>query len=349
MTHEIDYIIVGQGIAGTSLAYTLLKKGKKILVIDNQNPQASSKIAAGLFNPITGRRMTKTWMADLLFPYFTDFYQELEKVLRITFLYFIPMYRPFHSIKQQNTWLADSDHTDYILRHIQPNEVQHVNAPLGGLELKKTGYVDLPVLLQEFRSFLEHQGMFVKHNFVDHELLIEENHVIWRNYQAHKIIFCRGVQDYKSKWFTWLPFRLTKGEILDIQLPISFQQIINKKCWIIPKSDRIHRVGSTYDFHQPDYLPTEKSKQDILDRFRATTNLDYKITAHTASVRPTTNDRRLLMGKHPKENKILIFNGLGTKGVSQAPYFADIMYHFLEKGIPIPEQVNIDRHHKLYV
>ena len=65
----VDYIIVGQGICGTFLSWNLLKKGKSVLVIDEANPYSSSKVANGVINPVTGRRIVTVWMADELFPF----------------------------------------------------------------------------------------------------------------------------------------------------------------------------------------------------------------------------------------------------------------------------------------
>ena len=69
---HVDYLIVGQGIAGTVLSYTLLEKGKTALVIDKNQAQTSSKVATGICNPITGRRWAKTWQGDKLFPFFAS-------------------------------------------------------------------------------------------------------------------------------------------------------------------------------------------------------------------------------------------------------------------------------------
>ncbi|HEX6222999.1 MAG TPA: FAD-dependent oxidoreductase, partial [Chryseolinea sp.] len=77
-TKQIDFIIVGQGLAGSALALQLLKRGKKILVIDRVVPNTASRVAVGLFNPITGRHMIKTWMADKIFPYLHHFYRDAE-------------------------------------------------------------------------------------------------------------------------------------------------------------------------------------------------------------------------------------------------------------------------------
>ena len=84
---QIDFIIVGQGLAGSALALQLLKRNKKILVIDRIKANSPSRIAVGLFNPITGRHMIKTWMADRLFPYLHQFYQEAEALTQNRFFY----------------------------------------------------------------------------------------------------------------------------------------------------------------------------------------------------------------------------------------------------------------------
>jgi glycine oxidase len=73
---KYDYLIVGQGIAGSTLAYMLRKKGKQVFIIDKFSPNSSSQVAAGLVNPITGRRIVKSWLADTALPFAFQFYEE---------------------------------------------------------------------------------------------------------------------------------------------------------------------------------------------------------------------------------------------------------------------------------
>jgi glycine oxidase len=63
------------------LALRLLEEGKKIVVYDEPDQNRSSAIAAGLFNPITGKLLTRTWMADQIFPELFRFYQSAERTL----------------------------------------------------------------------------------------------------------------------------------------------------------------------------------------------------------------------------------------------------------------------------
>ena len=49
-----DYIIVGGGLAGMLVAWELFERGKSFLIYVDDAP-ASSKVAAGTWNPVTFR------------------------------------------------------------------------------------------------------------------------------------------------------------------------------------------------------------------------------------------------------------------------------------------------------
>ena len=42
------YLIVGQGLAGTLLAFSLLEKGEEVLIADDYNHASASQVAAGM-------------------------------------------------------------------------------------------------------------------------------------------------------------------------------------------------------------------------------------------------------------------------------------------------------------
>ena len=49
---NVDFIIVGQGIAGTCFAFELLKQNKTFVIIDHYTPNTSSRVALGVYNPL---------------------------------------------------------------------------------------------------------------------------------------------------------------------------------------------------------------------------------------------------------------------------------------------------------
>ena len=62
-----DYLIIGQGLAGSLLAWELIQRDCKVVIIDNGKENAS-QVAAGLINPITGMRFVKSADVDTLLP-----------------------------------------------------------------------------------------------------------------------------------------------------------------------------------------------------------------------------------------------------------------------------------------
>ncbi|MEL7147583.1 MAG: FAD-dependent oxidoreductase, partial [Bacteroidota bacterium] len=112
-----DYLIIGQGIAGSLLAIELLKRGATVDIINKTDRQSSSYVAAGLYNPITGRKMVKTWNADKVFPLLEPYYSELEQQMKARFLFPTKIYRPFLAMEEQNEWqgrIADGDYHTMI-------------------------------------------------------------------------------------------------------------------------------------------------------------------------------------------------------------------------------------------
>ena len=73
----VDYLIVGQGLCGTFLSYYLSKAGKKVIIVDKSNAFTASKVASGVINPVTGRRIVRTWRIEELLPFALDAYTEL--------------------------------------------------------------------------------------------------------------------------------------------------------------------------------------------------------------------------------------------------------------------------------
>jgi glycine/D-amino acid oxidase-like deaminating enzyme len=339
---KYNYLIVGQGLAGTVLAYTLLKRKQRICVIDDGYKNSASKVAVGMFNPVTGKRIVKTWKADLIFPFLHTFYSELETFLRTKFFFPKTIYRPFESIEQQNHVLGQSveeGFADFIsLENNDEKYKSFVFNQFGGIEIKNGGYVDVSKMLDAFRDFLVGKNLFLEMDFDENELTSGIAG------QAEKIIFCCGIKDQESKFWKQLPFKAVKGEVLigDFQ-EIDFQEIINRSGWVLPFEHGIYKAGTTYDWDDRENKITEQAQNEILDKTRKLIKADFRLEKQEVGIRPTTSDRRPLIGMHPNYAHIGIFNGLGTKGVMLAPYFANHFADFLLENKPLDREVSIER------
>ncbi|MBN7815440.1 NAD(P)/FAD-dependent oxidoreductase [Algoriphagus pacificus] len=343
---EIDFLLIGQGIAGTALAYRLKQAGKKIRIIDQPTGNQSSRVAAGLYNPVTGRKMVKTWNADLLFPEIKPFYQELEEMTGERFLMEQNIYRPFLSIEEQNEWMGHSAEEGF-LRYLEEIYTESQSPDLkdsyGGVLLKQSGWLKIPDFLEAMKSYFKED--LVIETFEEEELAFENELWQYKDFQAKALIYCNGLGAMQSRFFGFLPFAPVKGEILEVKQAFCPDYIVNRGVFRVHLGEGIHRVGSTYTKHDLDQGPTESAKSEILERLEDLVKLPIEgIVSHKTGIRPATRDRKPFLGKHPKAESVYIFNGFGAKGVSLVPYFSKIMCDYLLGKTSIAKEVDIARY-----
>ncbi len=96
MDKKYDYVIIGQGLAGSALAWRLYFNNKSFIILDSEEKFSASKAALGIYNPITGRKNIKTWNADILFKELKSFYIKVEKLLNSKILYRKNIFRPYY-------------------------------------------------------------------------------------------------------------------------------------------------------------------------------------------------------------------------------------------------------------
>ncbi|KQS34136.1 FAD-binding oxidoreductase [Dyadobacter sp. Leaf189] len=349
---DYDYLIVGQGLAGTTLALHLLDQGKKVLVLGDTALPSSSKVAAGIFNPLTGKKLVKTWLADDLFPYARDFYTNLENRLSCKLLYSVPIFRPFRSIEEQNTYLAqtaDPAIAPYIATVQGADLSEYVESPFGGLEVTQSGWVDLPLLLDRSKAYFQEVGCYQEASFNAADIQVDTLFVSWNNLTFNKVVFCQGFFGNDNPYFSWLPFAPVKGQILDVATDVALPDyIVNQGIFMLPTGENVMRVGATYSWDPLDWEPTAAAENELKEKLDALIKIPYRIQSAAAGVRPSVKDRRPLVGIHPEYGNVCIFNGLGTKGVTLAPFFANQLTGHLENGKELNPLVNIKRYFSLY-
>ena len=349
MEREYDYIIVGQGIAGSCIALELIEQGKKVVVFNDPKGNSSSRVAGGLINPITGRKMVLTWKANQLFSFLDNFYKKAEETLGAHFYFQLPIYRPFVSIEEQNEWQGKSAETNYksfikeVVVKPEPNNI--VNDPYGGLLLKGSGYLDTNIFLDSLTSWLNKGDRAINEKFDIDSLNFIQNGVVYKDIKATKVIFCNGVAGADNKYFTEIKFRPVKGEVLKIKIDQSLQKVYNRGVFLMPR-DGYNTVGSNYNHKDLTWQPTEKGKEEIEIKLKTLLVKPYEVVGHKAGVRPSVNDRRPVIGQSRDKEQLVIFNGLGTKGVSLAPYFANQLVNWLCNGDEIDKEVDVIRFYK---
>lgn len=349
-TRQIDYIIVGQGLAGSCVAVQLLKLGRRILVIDQPRANSATRIAAGLFNPVTGKKMTKTWLADTIFPYLHMFYRDVEAKTGKSFFNAIPLYRPFISIEEQNEWMARSaepGYSGYVERIFTSPAVPGVNDPFGGLLLKQCGYINTSGFMQAVRQWIELGNEFRSEDFDENLVSVDAEGIEYQGWKAKHLILCQGTSI--GRWFGWLPVRALKGETITVRSEFDPPYIVNRGVYVVPSENkREFRVGATYDFLGKNENITDEARHELEDKFREIVSKSFEVADQQWGFRPTTPDRRPILGSHPENDRIVAFNGLGTKGVSLAPFFSEVLIQSLENAAGITKEADVNRYKSVY-
>lgn len=340
-----DYLIVGQGVAGSVLAMTLAEEGRSLFVIDSPNPNTSSAIAAGIMNPITGKRMTVSWNADLFFPEAISFYNKMEGELKSSFLSEHSVVRIFSSVAEQNDWSAKWDNEKYqnfIKKDLnESSDNPSIPFPYGSLDVTGGGRLDTPGFLASVKNQLQKKGCYKSQNIRLSDINIEEGHLRVGDILAKRIVFCTGFD--LDNW-GFLPFTPMKGEVLELESKdFRSTKTLVGGCFLSPISENRYYAGATYDWKNINLEKTNAAKEDILHKVSRFTSASFEVKKHKVGIRPAVKDRRPLLGKHPSMNDVYLFSGLGSKGVSMAPYLAKRLLQFIETGIPLDDDMDLNR------
>jgi glycine/D-amino acid oxidase-like deaminating enzyme len=315
------------------------------MIFDECIENTSSNKAAGLYNPITGRNMVKSWLADDLFPDLPSYYSRLENELDARFHKEIPIYRPFHNAAELNDWMGKVNEKIYrpFVSGVESStiELKGLMDSYVGLSIKNSGFVNLPQMLQAFRIYFSSIGAFQKEVVLPQEMKLEDG-ICYNNIKANKMIFCEGPKAVENSWWGDLPFRLIRGEMMDIKCALPTDKVYNRGVFALPR-DGFFRIGSTYDHENMSYVPEKKGIEELERRFKKLYSEPYEIISISAGVRPTTNDRRPYIGWHPENKGIGIFNGFGTKGVSLVPYFSKLFVDSIEGKAKVHTEADVRR------
>ena len=325
-------IIVGNGLAGSLLAWGLLQQGKKAHVYADNQPSAS-RVAAGLINPVTGQRFVLAEHTPEMLVFARNFYQNIEKKLGMQCFHEKPMFRLFSSQKERTNCekrLKNKKYSAFLDKQSPP---QQLHAEHGGITQHHTAWLDTNILLNALSQYFE-----------------ENNMITYRKFEAQNtdqiIIYCEGYRMIHNPLFSQLPLQPAHGEIITCNTNNNLPNaIINKGKWLLPINKNTCKVGATFDTTITTPSLLETSKQQLLafaaDVFHESYN--FKVTQHQAGVRPTTLDKQPFIGFHPRHKNIAIFNGFGSRGSLLIPWYSQSFSQTLINNTPVPTEASIHR------
>ena len=343
---SVDYIIVGLGLAGIAFAEELKKQKNSFVVFENES-QTSSLVAGGMYNPVILKRFTPVWNAKEQLEIAIPFYKYLEEKLSVSFDQSIPIYRTFKSIEEQNNWFIASDKPSlqaFMHPEIVSVKSEAVLAPFKAGRLKHTGRIKVKELVKAYRDDLKLNGKLIEETFRHDNVITWETHIDYKNIKTGRIVFCEGNGMKNNRFFSKLPLKSAKGELITIHAPeLKLNDVVKSAIFILPLGEDLYKVGATFNWSDKTNLPTKEGRKELEDKLRTVITCNYEVVDHEAGIRPTTGDRRPFLGSHKDNPRLAIFNGLGTRGVMIAPLMAKKLYQFLENDIPLDKEIDIRR------
>ena len=343
---QADYLIIGQGISGTLLSRSLQQEGATVIVIDNGDPASASRVASGIINPVTGKRLVRTWLAELLLPFAWDTYMAIGQETRTAIVRKCSIL-DMHLTREAQSIFEDKQPTESEYLHSLQDTgtcAPYFRYNYGIGEIAPALLVDVNTLLTAWRERLKANDVLIEEQFTIADLIVDTDSVIYKHITAKKIIFCDGAVCAENPYFNMLPWSKDKGEALILSIPgLPQDHIYRQGLSVVPWKDDLFCAGATHDWRFTDMEPTVAYSAKVEEHLSYWLRLPYTIVDHLVARRPVNTDRKPFIGLHPVHTSVGIFNGMGTKGCSAAPWFAHQLARYLVRQSPLMPDVDVRR------
>ena len=342
-----DIIIVGQGIAGTMLGLELQARGVNILVVDDGHATSSTRVAAGLITPLTGKRLALTWRVREMLASAIPAYRRLEEKWTLRLLEEIPTCRIFQNAEEEGLWAgrrADPAFEEFMGGILNREMLDPwINAPFGGAWIKGSAWVNLPRLLDRARLEWSAQGRLISTRLEPSQVSAIPGGVQTPVGDAHMLIWCDGYRAEHNPTLNGLAFRSARGDILTLRCNLPADRIWSTGLFIQPHGGGLFKVGATYDWNHLEPVPSPIGRAELEEKLGALLRVPFEVVAHEAGVRPVAVQRVPVAGRLPGRPGMAVFNGLGSKGTLQAPAIARMLADHLLVGTTLPEEIDLGR------
>jgi glycine/D-amino acid oxidase-like deaminating enzyme len=337
----LDYLIIGQGLAGSMLSFELIKRGQRVLVVDNNLHGSSSQVAAGLINPITGHRLN---MNDGFVDYLDiaqNLYTALENELGTSFISPIEQRRLIKNPGQASYFEKRCEQQEYRAFLSKANTPEFKSSEFGTAAVHQTYVVDTKALLAAVKTWLIERDAYLSVQVDYSDLVSEHQSFSINDINAKQIIFCEGFQAINNPWLKDLPFKFAKGEILTLELETACPTMLSWGSWLVPQepNSTSAKLGANYAWEDTDLTPSEAVKTKLIDSLEQTTTFKGRVVQHEVGVRPTTKLRKAFVGPLSNLNNAYCFNGFGSKGCLTIPKHVQLLCDHLLLQTELPNEV----------
>jgi glycine oxidase len=347
----VDLLIVGQGLAGTAVAWNMHERGASFLVVDECAFSTSSRIAAGLITPVTGQRAATCWEWSQASQQADEYYRRIEQLVESQF------YRTQSAVRLYQNQEESAKLIERFRIHSNPNiddygcdererDSQYYRNDFGGFQMPNARRLETATYIDASRSYFMKQDCFLSASIdVEKEITHSADAIAISklNVVAKHLVLTQGHVSMNSSWFPSLPISLVHGDILSIEVEKLFEErTMHCGIWLVPNEHvGIGRsfsflVGATYRRERFDGLPSLEGRVELETKLRSWLKVPFQVVGHSAGIRPGSYDQRPLLGPSLLAPNVWILNGLGGKGALYAPWMARLLVRAILDGEPIP-------------
>ncbi len=351
-SQHVDVAILGQGLAGTTLAWECCQRGLSVCVIDPGHAGTASRVAAGLITPFTGKRCLPSWRYSLFWQCAVQFYRSIERKTSTRFFHELTHDRVFVSAQERDRWLdrtsgqprAESPCTPQAeLDALSPHTRTYRDCRWGGLALTGGGRLDVARFLRVSRQQWQATGAYRQAVVSEQDIVLEAEAVRLPRLglTAQRLILCRGAEERLHPWFPQVRFLPAQGEILSLAVDFALDRVVHQGVWLVTTGAGRLLVGSTYEWNRLDGCPSRAGSEELRLKLAEGGPFAYRVVGHCAAVRPALHDQKPVLGWHPRYPRLGLLNGLGSKGALQAPWLAQHFVDHITTGIPLDTELDL--------
>ena len=329
--NSLPVLIMGQGLAGSCLALQLFQCNVPFRVVDVPRLSNSSKVAAGLLNPLIFRYYTLSWRAVNYLDYSKEFYRKFALVQGISLLHEIPLLRIFG--RDESVLWSEKAIKAPFSKFMNPQiiaDLDDLRLEFGAGIVSAAAWIDTALFVSEVRQFLKSRNLLMEHEWDYARIASDDASAAYDGTPYRCIVFCEGYRAKHNPFLAEIPFRPVKGDVITVRISnFRCNYIINKNFFLVPLGHDMFRLGSSYVWDFEDEQPDPEAAQKLLTDLKTFINKDVDVIQHQAGIRPAIADRRPVAGRIPGFNNLFVFNGLGSRGGLLAPPLAHYMANLI--------------------
>lgn len=323
-----DLLIVGQGLAGTWLAWACERAGLSFAIAEAGSADTATRAAAGLLNPITGRRLVKSRRVDVLLPAARAAYRELEAAFGVR-LWRELRVRRYFADEREGRVFGEKQARGELAPYVAAGDADEA-----GFWIEGAARVDLAALLDAAQARWRQQG----------RLRTVAANLVGETKRHDLVIDCTGVAGARSGAFDFVPWEFSKGELLTVAVEgLAPDVVLHRGHWALPIAPGTAWIGATHEPGVTNTSPSAAAHAALEGSARTLLARPFTVTGQRAGVRVNLPDKQPVAGRHPSAARLGLLNGLGAKGALLAPALAQQWVDHLTRGAPFDAEWDVAR------